>query len=86
MNAAKRPPSLAPVRSISGVHPALPVRNQAACVRTLLDEVERTLPVEIADPVSAQLVEELGRLGCRCVELAAELARLVDEQRRARCA
>jgi hypothetical protein len=55
-------------------------------VRSLLDEVERTLPAELADPVSEQLVEELGRLGCRCVELAAELARLVDEQRRARCA
>jgi hypothetical protein len=86
MNAAKRPHSLATVRRISGVHPALPVRNQAACVRSLLDEVERTLPAELADPISAQLVEELGRLGCRCVELAAELARLIDEQKRARCA
>jgi hypothetical protein len=86
MNATKRPPSLATVRRISGVQPTLSVRNQAACVRTLLDEVERALPPELADPVGAQLVEELGRLGCRCVELAAELARLVDEQRRARCA
>lgn len=84
MNAAKRPQSLPTVRRISGVQPA--VRSQAACVRSLLDEVERTVPAELADPVSAQLVEELGRLACRCAELAAELSRLAEEQTRTRCA
>jgi hypothetical protein len=82
MNAAKNSPS---IRRASGVQPGSNVRSQAACVRTLLDEVERTLPAD-ADPMDAQLVEELGRLGCRCVELAAALTKLVDEQARARVA
>lgn len=86
MNAAKRLEQVPPVRRASGVQPASSVRSQAACVRTLLDEVERGIPAELEDPMSAQLVEELGRLGCRCVELAAELSALVEMQTRMRCA
>jgi len=83
MSAAKNIPS---IRRISGVQTVPSVRSQAACVRTLLDEVERTLPAELADPMSAQLIEELGRLGCGCVELAAALSKIADEQTRARVA
>lgn len=91
MNAANRLPPSPVLRRGSGVQPATKelvakVRGQAACVRTLLDEVERALPAELAEPMSVQLVEELGRLGCRCVELAAELSMLVDAQARVRCA
>lgn len=53
--------------------PATRIRSQAACVRTLLDEVERGLPPDLDDPMSIQLVEELARLGSRCSELAAQL-------------
>jgi hypothetical protein len=86
MNAPKRIGPQPSVRRASGIRPASSVRNQAAFVRTLLDEVERTVPAELEDPMNAQLVEEIGRLGCRCVELAAELSALVDAQKRARCA
>lgn len=45
------------------------VRNQVAFVRALLDEIERVAPAD-AKGVSEQLVEELARLGCRCIEVA----------------
>jgi hypothetical protein len=77
MNNAKRSPTQSLTRRSSGVRPIIDVRSQAACVRALLDEVERTTG---ADRLDEQLVEELGRLGCRCVELAAKLSTLVDEQ------
>lgn len=88
MNAAKRLDHVPSVRRASGVQPVSNVRSQAAFVRTLLDEVERGLPADLEDPMSVQLVEELGRLGCLCVELAAELSALVEQQERtrARCA
>lgn len=76
--------SASSVRRASGTRPAETVRRHAAFVRTLVDEVARATPSELADPVSAQMVEELARLGCRCVELAGKLAALVDEQERAR--
>jgi hypothetical protein len=86
MNAAKRIEQPTSIHRASGIRPATTVRSQAACVRTLLDEVERVVPAELADPMSAQLVEELSRLGSRCAELAAELRALVDAQARVRCA
>jgi hypothetical protein len=57
------------------------VRSQAAFVRSLLDEVERVAPQVSVAPgiVSAQLVEELARLGCRFLEVASELTRSVRE-------
>jgi hypothetical protein len=51
-----------------------PVRKQTASVRALLDEIERGGPSGPGDGVSEQLVEELARLGCRCLEVASELA------------
>jgi hypothetical protein len=55
------------------------VRSQAAFVRSLLDEVERVAPSVAPGIVSAQLVEELARLGCRFLEVASELTRSVPE-------
>jgi len=80
MNMPKRVEQSPSIRRSSGVQSIPAVRRQAALVRTLLDEVERVTPSDLADPIGAQLVEELGRLGCRCVELAAALAKVVDEQ------
>lgn len=85
MNSSTRRISPAmPIRRASGTRPVDAVRRHAAFVRTLVDEVDRATPSELADPVSAQMVEELARLGCRCVELAAALAAFADEQSRAR--
>jgi hypothetical protein len=53
------------------------VRSQAAFVRSLLDEVERVAPSVPAAAVSAQLVEELARLGCRFLEIAGALSKSV---------
>jgi hypothetical protein len=61
-----------------------PVRSQAAFVRTLLDELERVAPPGVDDAVSEQLVEELARLGCRCIELASALTSVVDAMDRSR--
>jgi len=55
------------------------VRSQAAFVRSLLDEVERVTASVPPDRVSAQLVEELARLGCRFLEVASQLTRSVPE-------
>src|SRR5262249_31148477 len=56
------------------------VRSQAAFVRALLDDVERLQPAEARGPLSEQLLEELARLGCRCIELAARLTETMDAQ------
>jgi hypothetical protein len=51
------------------------VRSQAGVVRALLDEVERIHPDSVAGQVVAeQLIDELTRLGCRTLEVAAMLA------------
>jgi|HubBroStandDraft_6_1064221.scaffolds.fasta_scaffold3200298_2 hypothetical protein len=57
------------------------LRNQAALVRALLDELDRVAPAagkgaEARDCVvlGAQLAEEFGRLGCQLVEWVATLA------------
>lgn len=51
------------------------VRSQAGLVRALLDEVERLQPESVASGIVAeQLIDELTRLGCRTLELAAALA------------
>jgi hypothetical protein len=57
-----------------------PVRSQAAFVRALLDDVERLQPAGASGPLSQQLVEELSRLGCRCIELAARLTETMDAE------
>jgi len=51
------------------------IRSQAAFVRTLLDEVERLIPAGEERVLSEQIIEELTRLGCRCVELASHSSR-----------
>jgi hypothetical protein len=62
------------------------IRSQAAFVRTLLDEVERTTAIGSATArldeshLSAQLVEELARLGCSFIEAANGLTSVVDER------
>lgn len=60
------------------------VRSQAAFVRALLDEVERVAPSGSEDAVSAQLVEELARLGCQFLEVASALTATVDHQEEGR--
>jgi len=52
------------------------VRSQAGVVRALLDEIERLQPESVAGQVVAeQLIDELTRLGCRTLEVAASLAK-----------
>lgn len=54
------------------------LRNQLAVVRALMDEVARLQPLAGCGAPSAQLVEELARLGCRCFEAAEATSRFVD--------
>ena len=59
------------------------LRSQVAFLRALLDEVERVAPASCGeDGFSEQVVEELTRLGCRSLEAASELTRVVDRARR----
>jgi hypothetical protein len=49
-------------------------RTQAAIVRALVDEFDHTTADGSAEPwMQAQLIEELARLGCRIMDLAAAL-------------
>jgi hypothetical protein len=71
------------VRSVVAFSPQdelAPLRNQAALIRSLLDEFERVLPVsgaisrtEASLLVREQLSEELARMGGRLLECAASL-------------
>jgi hypothetical protein len=55
------------------------VRSEVACVRALLEELERVAPSSLDErAISGQLVEDLARLGCRFLEAAGALARVVD--------
>lgn len=54
------------------------VRSQAGAVRTMLYELERTAALDDESEMSAQLIEELARLGVQCVEMARELAQALD--------
>lgn len=49
------------------------VRRQAAYLRALLDDVERVLPSGLDHGVSEELLEDLRRLGYRCIEAASSL-------------
>ena len=49
------------------------LRSETALVRALLDELERVAPSSAPD-VRAHLVEEIARLGRRCIEVAAAMA------------
>ena len=65
------------------------LRSQTAFVRTLLDEVERVSRGGGDGALAAQLIEELARLGCRCLETASDLSLTVDDSEPAwgrRCA
>jgi hypothetical protein len=54
------------------------VREQVACIRALLDEIERVAPVSAAGwNLSEQIVDELTRLGTRSLEAATELSRAI---------
>jgi len=56
-----------------------PLRSQAAVVRALLDELERTIPGSSVERlVTAQLVEDVARLGCRLIETAGALSKAVE--------
>jgi hypothetical protein len=62
--------------------PLASVRNQAALVRALLDELEALTPrFDPARPPSAQAIDELTRLGCRIFEAAAILSLEEEAQR-----
>jgi acetolactate synthase regulatory subunit len=50
------------------------LRAQVAVVRTLTDHVEHLADVAAVEGVQAQVVEEIARLGCRLLEVAASLA------------
>jgi hypothetical protein len=55
------------------------IRNQAALVRALLDEIERLAPAAegcpmLAESVGTQLAEEVWRLGSRMLECARTIA------------
>lgn len=76
-----------PVSSLASTAPRAAiaaVRSQAAFLRSLLDEVERLAPASSAhhESVSDQIIEELARLGCRTIEAASLLTRVVADARR----
>jgi hypothetical protein len=82
MNAAQH---LIPPQSTtrpSGIRSVSSLRSQAALVRALLDELERVAPPSADDAVSEQLIEEIARLGCRCIEIASALPAVVDARGR----
>jgi len=83
MNAAQMLMPPQSTRRTTDVRAMSSVRSQAAFVRALLDEVERVAPSGAGDAVSAQLVEELARLGCRCFDTASTLTDVVDAQEQA---
>jgi hypothetical protein len=56
----------------------LAVREQAAIVRALADELEALAPWGTTGTLRQQLVEELARLGCRILETAATLSRTAE--------
>lgn len=57
------------------------VREQMALVRSLIDELERTLPRSgMSVSPRAQLIEELARLGCRALETAARMSPPDDDR------
>lgn len=72
MNAARR---ISTVPSVTSVRRGSGVRP-ATTVRG----------AELEDPLNVEFIEELGRLGGRCVELAAVLNAIIDAQTRMRCA
>jgi hypothetical protein len=80
-----RSTTIAPVKLARASATLSAIRSQAAFVRTLLDEVERTTAASSAaarldeSHLSAQLVEELARLGCSFIEVASGLTSVVDE-------
>lgn len=56
------------------LEPISTVRTQAAFVRALLDEIERVAPAGEGTAITAQLAEELARLGSRCIATAMALS------------
>ena len=73
MNAARSVPPPPPIPRAKALRLAS-VRSQAAFVRSLLDEVERLAPAGADTALTEQLIEELARLGCRCLDAASSLA------------
>ena len=66
----------------AGQHRARAVRSQAAFLRSLLDDVERLAPMSpVHENFGDQIIEELARLGCRSLEAASELTRVVAAAR-----
>jgi hypothetical protein len=73
------PITLSPARDHTRPLELVTIRAQAAVVRALLDEVERTVPGSRAERgLAPQLVEDLARLGCRVFESAAAMAKALD--------
>jgi hypothetical protein len=52
----------------------LRIRSQVAIIRALADHADALSRTVDADAVADQLVEEMARLGCRLLEVAASLA------------
>lgn len=57
----------------SSIDPISSLRSEVALVRALLDELERVAPTAVPD-VRAHLVEEIARLGRRCLDVAGAMA------------
>jgi len=57
------------------------IRDQAAVVRALTDELERIVPSSWAEhPISEQLIDEMTCLGHRILEIASALAKATERQ------
>jgi hypothetical protein len=57
---------------------SLSLLSQTALVHALLDEVERAARTGNASIAGDQLVEELARLGCRCLDVAGDLSEALE--------
>jgi hypothetical protein len=58
-----------------GMHRLARLRAQAAVVRTLAEHVDHCTSSRKAHWLTEQLIEEMARLGCRILEVAASMAR-----------
>lgn len=75
-------PSIASIEPSPASRALGALRSQAAFLRSLLDELERVAPASrAAESLGDQVVEELSRLGCRSLEAASELSRVVGARR-----
>ena len=73
--------TLLSIRPASATRTLERLRGQAALARALLDELDRAVPHGSNEVISAQLVEELARLGCQLIDAASALSSHLDNGR-----